>query len=230
MYSIICDYIGKPVLAYNSFSNQVWSVEYDIYGNIRSQHKGEKHFIPFRNQGQYEDEETGLFYNRFRYYDGSSGTYISQDPVRLVGRMPNLYSYVYNSNKYVDVFGLYFYYQLKDTSGNVIYHGITDQDIGERMKQHASGNSSQGIQPKTFDQVSYLEVDDRAAARNLEGSALYHEWDNGNQSLLNSRRNPSPNPGYYHSYNPDNIADGRKFLKQSEIDSQMQNATTKKSK
>ena len=36
VYSIICDYIGKPVLAYNSFSNQVWAVEYDIYGNIRS--------------------------------------------------------------------------------------------------------------------------------------------------------------------------------------------------
>ena len=93
VYSIVCDYIGKPVLAYNSFSNQVWSVEYDIYGNIRSQDKGEKHFIPFRSQGQYEDEETGLYYNRFRYYDGSSGTYISQDPIGLAGG-GNLYKHV----------------------------------------------------------------------------------------------------------------------------------------
>ena len=106
VYSIICDYIGKPVLAYNSFSNQVWSVEYDIYGNIRSQHKGEKSFIPFRNQGQYEDEELGgLMYNRFRYYDGSSGTYISQDPIGLAGGT-NLYEYVKDTNTWVDIFGL----------------------------------------------------------------------------------------------------------------------------
>ena len=96
----------SPVLAYNSFSNQVWAVEYDIYGNIRSQHKGEKHFIPFRNQGQYEDEETGLYYNRFRYYDGSSGTYISQDPIGLAGGEMNLFRYVKDSNIWVDIFGL----------------------------------------------------------------------------------------------------------------------------
>ncbi|MEZ7710072.1 RHS repeat-associated core domain-containing protein [Prevotella pallens] len=25
--------------------------------------------MPFKYQGQYEDVETGLYYNRFRYYD-----------------------------------------------------------------------------------------------------------------------------------------------------------------
>ena len=44
-----------------------------------------KGFIPFRYQGQYEDIETGLYYNRFRYYSPESGTYISQDPIRLAG-------------------------------------------------------------------------------------------------------------------------------------------------
>jgi RHS repeat-associated protein len=29
---------------------------------------------PWRWPGQYEDEETGLFYNRFRYYDPAAGT------------------------------------------------------------------------------------------------------------------------------------------------------------
>lgn len=30
--------------------------------------EGEKNFVPFRFQRQYEDEEPGLYYNRFRYY------------------------------------------------------------------------------------------------------------------------------------------------------------------
>ncbi|MEN7547389.1 RHS repeat-associated core domain-containing protein [Rapidithrix thailandica] len=82
-------------------------MEYDIYGNIRSQTKGEQHFIPFRNQGQYEDVELdGLMYNRFRYYDGNSGTYISQDPIGLAGNNPNIYAYVSDSNVWVDPFGL----------------------------------------------------------------------------------------------------------------------------
>ncbi len=101
------DYIGKPIAAYNGVGNLVWDVEYDIFGNIRSQSKGNKDFIPFRNQGQYEDSElNGLMYNRFRYYDGNSGTYISQDPIRLLGGNPNLYSYVKDTNTRMDALGL----------------------------------------------------------------------------------------------------------------------------
>ena len=108
VFSIVSDYIRKPIAAYNSVGNLVWDVEYDIYGNIRSQSKGNKDFIPFRNQGQYEDSElNGLMYNRFRYYDGNSGTYISQDPIRLSSGDPNFYSYVKDSNSWVDTLGLY---------------------------------------------------------------------------------------------------------------------------
>ena len=56
--------------------------------------------------GQYEDVELGeLYYNRFRYYDSGSGTYISQDPIGLSGGLA-LYGYVHDSNSWVDVFGL----------------------------------------------------------------------------------------------------------------------------
>ncbi|MDC6117325.1 RHS repeat-associated core domain-containing protein [Serratia rubidaea] len=40
---------------------------------------------PLRFQGQYFDAETGLHYNRYRYYDPQTGSYISQDPIGLVG-------------------------------------------------------------------------------------------------------------------------------------------------
>ncbi|MFL0093943.1 RHS repeat-associated core domain-containing protein [Tenacibaculum maritimum] len=62
--------------------------------------------MPFRYQGQYEDVETGLYYNRFRYYSSDTGTYISQDPIGLLGNNPNFYAYVKDSNSWVDPFGL----------------------------------------------------------------------------------------------------------------------------
>jgi len=61
--------------------------------------------VPFRYQGQYEDIETGLYYNRFRYYSSETGSYLSQDPIGLAGGI-NLYNYVIDSNSYLDVLGL----------------------------------------------------------------------------------------------------------------------------
>ena len=96
-YTIISDYIGRPVEAYNSYGNVVWQADYDVYGDLRNI-KGIRDFIPFRQLGQYEDDETRLYYNRFRYYDPRIGNYISQDPIRLVGGNPTLYGYVIDPN------------------------------------------------------------------------------------------------------------------------------------
>ena len=104
-YSIISDYIGRPVQAYDDNGNVVWQANYDIYGNLRNLH-GSRQFIPFRQLGQYEDEETGLYYNRFRYYDPKIGNYISQDPIRLAGNNPTLYGYVGDCNIELDALGL----------------------------------------------------------------------------------------------------------------------------
>ncbi|MGK9176069.1 hypothetical protein KXR87_23145, partial [Yokenella regensburgei] len=58
-----------------------------------------------RFPGQYDDDESGLFYNRFRYYDCDTGQYLSADPVGLAGGV-NPYSYVSNPLGYVDPLGL----------------------------------------------------------------------------------------------------------------------------
>ncbi|WP_346432378.1 RHS repeat-associated core domain-containing protein [Flavobacterium lipolyticum] len=76
-----------------------------MYGDLRNL-KGDRSFIPFRQLGQYEDIETGLYYNRFRYYNPDSGLYLSQDPIGLLGSNPTLYAYVHDCNSWVDVFGL----------------------------------------------------------------------------------------------------------------------------
>lgn len=84
IYSIISDYIGRPVQAFDKTGSLIWETDYDIYGRLRNL-QGEKKFIPFRQLGQYEDEELeGLYYNRFRYYDCNIGGYISLAGARRI--------------------------------------------------------------------------------------------------------------------------------------------------
>ena len=104
-YSIVSDYLGTPVEAYDKDGNKVWAAELDIYGRIKTT-EGNADFIPFRYQGQYSDSETGLYYNRFRYYDPMDGQYITQDPIGLAGSNPTLYGYVHNPLAWIDPFGL----------------------------------------------------------------------------------------------------------------------------
>ncbi|MGE8036294.1 RHS repeat domain-containing protein [Lysinibacillus sp. NPDC093692] len=104
-YSIISNYLGTPVEAFDEEGNKVWSAELDIYGKA-TEFKGEKDFIPFRYQGQYEDVEIGLYYNRFRYYDPEQGNYTQIDPIGLAGNNPTLYGYVNDPNIWVDPYGL----------------------------------------------------------------------------------------------------------------------------
>ena len=105
LQSIITDYLGTPVEMFDKDGNQSWSVDYDIYGKIRKQYTGSANDCPFRYQGQYEDTETGLYYNRFRYYNADEGIYISQDPIGLKGG-EKFYSYVYDTNCCTDILGL----------------------------------------------------------------------------------------------------------------------------
>jgi RHS repeat-associated protein len=103
-YSIVADHIGVPQSMHDSEGNTVWEAGYDIYGKI-NELRGRLGACPFRYPGQYEDEETGLYYNRFRYYDAQTGRYISQDPMRLNGGH-KLYAYVRDVNRFTDPTGL----------------------------------------------------------------------------------------------------------------------------
>ncbi|WP_019640782.1 RHS repeat domain-containing protein [Paenibacillus fonticola] len=91
-YSIVTDHLGTP-----EHGEQVWSCELDIYGDVRKFIlKGDRTACPFRYPGQYEDVETGLYFNRFGYYSPHEGMYTQQDPIGLAGNNPTLYGYVYD--------------------------------------------------------------------------------------------------------------------------------------
>lgn len=81
-----------------------WQSVYEIWGGVRqSQRKCVNQ--PLRFQGQYEDDETGLYYNWHRYYDPLIGRYITQDPIGLAAG-PNSYQYVDNPVTWTDPLGL----------------------------------------------------------------------------------------------------------------------------
>ena len=105
-YGVITDYMGAPVEAYDEAGGRVWAAGLDIYGEAEV-YVGEAGFAPFRYQGQYHDTETGLYYNRFRYYDPKMGQYTQRDPIGPAGGNPTLYAYVRDPNSEVDPYGLF---------------------------------------------------------------------------------------------------------------------------
>ncbi|WP_089086419.1 RHS repeat-associated core domain-containing protein [Aquitalea magnusonii] len=60
---------------------------------------------PFRFQGQYHGDESGLHYSRYRYYDPEIGRFISRDLIGLMGGI-NIHSYAPNPIEWIDPLGL----------------------------------------------------------------------------------------------------------------------------
>ena len=104
MYFVHADHLGTPQEVVSEEGKVVWLARYRAWGRIYKLDK-EEIAQPFRFQGQYEDAETGLFYNRYRYYDPDSARYLTQDPVGLMGG-ENPYRYVKNPSGWVDPLGL----------------------------------------------------------------------------------------------------------------------------
>ncbi|MGN6084207.1 RHS repeat domain-containing protein, partial [Trinickia sp.] len=106
-----CDQIGTPLLMTDDASEVVWEASYKAWGETQkvieraSQAAGMTPRNPIRFQGQQLDEESGLHYNRHRYYDPAMGRFISMDPIGLTGGL-NLYQYAPNPAQWVDPLGL----------------------------------------------------------------------------------------------------------------------------
>ncbi|MDF7647059.1 DUF6531 domain-containing protein [Erwiniaceae bacterium L1_54_3] len=104
------DVSGMPRELTGTDGNVAWRAEYRVWGNtVRVKQDEIRHsepvYQPLRYQGQYYDAETGLHYNRFRYYDPDVGRFVSQDPIGLNGGL-NLYQYAPNPLNWIDPLGL----------------------------------------------------------------------------------------------------------------------------
>jgi RHS repeat-associated protein len=89
-----------------------WAAQYKTWGQAKEviSEAAQKAGIsnPIRFQGQYCDEEAGLHHNRRRYYDPTSGRFVSKDPIGLHGG-DNLFASVPNPTEWVDPQGLKYF-------------------------------------------------------------------------------------------------------------------------
>ncbi len=86
----VTDHAGTPSKLIDEKGQVIWEAEPDDWAAARNE-KGVRQ--PIRFQGQWLDEESGFYYNRYRYYDPQQGRYVTQDPIGLAGGV-NIYSYV----------------------------------------------------------------------------------------------------------------------------------------
>ena len=116
------DHLGTPQAITDSAQRVVWLARYDVFGRAKTQGLPVKQITaqnlnqssdwirtahaaqseqnqsetPFefhlRFAGQFEDTETGWYYNWHRYYDPQSGRYLTPDPIGLRGG-DNAYAY-----------------------------------------------------------------------------------------------------------------------------------------
>jgi RHS repeat-associated protein len=99
-----CDQVGAPRAAIRRDGQVVWEGEYAGFGLMRKE-LGERGLVRLRYPGHLADPETGLHYNRFRYYHPGLRMYLTPDPTGLAGGLEQ-YNYVPSPLTWVDLFGL----------------------------------------------------------------------------------------------------------------------------
>ncbi|HEK2152824.1 TPA: EndoU domain-containing protein, partial [Proteus mirabilis] len=113
LHYVVTDHQGTPREIFSEGGQASWAGRLNTWGQMqfwryrdgKAENDPNYTECPFRFAGQYEDEESGLYYNRFRYYDRETGQYLSPDPIGLLGGL-NPYGYVHCPTGWVDPFGL----------------------------------------------------------------------------------------------------------------------------
>jgi RHS repeat-associated protein len=98
----VTDHAGTPSRLIDEMGTVIWQAEPDDWGAVRNEDGVRQ---PIRFQGQWLDEESGFYYNRYRYYDPQQGRYVTQDPIGFDGGL-NVYGYPENPISNIDPKGL----------------------------------------------------------------------------------------------------------------------------
>ncbi|WP_240666827.1 RHS repeat-associated core domain-containing protein, partial [Serratia marcescens] len=124
------DLNSAPLEVTDAAGNLCWSGQYDTFGKLQGQtvagaakRQGAQYQQPLRYAGQYQDDESGLHYNLFRYYEPEVGRFTTQDPIGLRGGL-NLYQYAPNPLMWVDPLGL-----------KVLYRGMSLDEYNSLMNE-----------------------------------------------------------------------------------------------
>ncbi len=141
-----CDHLGTPMELTDHNGDVAWSAQYKAWGEVKQERSAWAKQVglsnPIRFQGQYHDHETGLHYNRYRYYDPAVGRFVGQDPIKYLGGA-NLFAYAPNPIFWIDPLGLAKKQPVRMVNGCPIIgtgqktggdgHAQMSEDIAEQM-------------------------------------------------------------------------------------------------
>lgn len=166
---------GAPFRLLDVYGNMIWEAGYTAWG-AASASEGSAVFNPLRLLGQYEDEETGLHYNRNRYFDPSLGIFVSQDPIGLDSGVLNVYEFAVNVQCFVDPLGLW---------NKRRKNGQFARKPGPKPKPSVHGNSKTSTKPAVlyaqYDESGNFQkwgiTQEAANPRARYGSSIPRDWD-----------------------------------------------------
>ncbi len=172
------DHLGTPQELVDTSGKVVWLARYRAWGGGKRAPYGKSDPVGTDNrirfQGQYHDAETGLHYNRHRYYDPDSGRFISKDPIGLTGGV-NVYQYAPNPIGWVDPVGL--------SCCNCLYRGVS-------ANHPAIGDAKQGI-VRPANSTARLTPEQHAEG-GLTGQSQYVSWTPNKELALTHANKDGP--------------------------------------
>ena len=218
----VCQPNGQPLALFNPQGKRTWrKAPSSLWGLPLLESWESKQAEPLNPNllfaGQYFDQESGLAYNRFRYYDPQSGCYLKSDPIGLAGGEAP-YAYVHNPWDWLDPFGLarckglpstrkaggtganydklngQGLYVLRDTAGNIKYVGRGD--VYARGAKHATDPKKMGLTQDIIFDNNLTKAEAKYLEQKLMGMFGGPKSTNANSALLNkiksySRTNPN---------------------------------------
>ncbi|MEQ1963126.1 AHH domain-containing protein [Xenorhabdus khoisanae] len=103
----VCAPTGEPLALFGPQGHRVWRQPTQSLYGMRLKVAGENaQYDPGQQfSGQWLDEESGLVYNRHRYFSPVASVYLTPDPLGIQGG-ENLYAYVENPLSWIDPLGL----------------------------------------------------------------------------------------------------------------------------
>ncbi|GGX41020.1 DUF6531 domain-containing protein [Saccharospirillum salsuginis] len=194
------DHAGTPKALYQHESGDlVWSIDHEVYGKTKDNWAAIVHPVTglafdagLRLQGQYEDLETGLHQNLCRYYEPSSGRFVTQDPLGIRGGL-NVYQYCPNPVLFVDPLGL----QAKEcvpwsnatvkSAAEALLRGDTSVTVNSRSEAEElflGLFAGQGYRnAEAFNSVTAKDY-----FRTVNGKEPYYHWDDTPISDIETRK------------------------------------------
>ena len=171
VYYYQLDHLGTVQELVNSQGEVVWTGTYKGWGRavVGGSMQIKSHI---RYQGQYFDEEIGLHYNRFRYYDPQIGHYINHDPIGLEGGT-NSTQYAPNTTQWIDPLGL------QGSCGDAPNKGASIPANGHRLKEHLRQQEKYGTPTELADGRIRYKGDITPASKpgEMVGMRKVREWD-----------------------------------------------------